>query len=182
MVHWVSKGHKVHQVLSRLERGELDLETFYPEFESDCRAAGLEMDAREMMTRMAGSTEPRPMMIEAIRRLREAGFKVGALTNNWAHTGDDDNPLRNDGTRALKDLFDVFIESSVEGLRKPDPKIYELACERMGKQPGDLVFLDDIGPNLKPPRAMGMATIKVDTPEQALTELGEIVGMSFETA
>ena len=167
---------------SRLERGEIEMEAFYPAFEQDCRDAGIEMDAREMMTRMAGSTEPRPMMIEAIRRLREAGFKVGALTNNWAHTGDDDNPLRNDGTRALKDLFDVFIESSVEGLRKPDPKIYELACERMGKQPGDLVFLDDIGPNLKPPRAMGMATIKVDTPEQALTELGEIVGMSFETA
>ena len=110
------------------------------------------------------------------------GFRVGALTNNWAHTGDDDNPLRHDGTRALKEHFDVFIESSVEGLRKPDPKIYELACERMGKQPGEMIFLDDIGPNLKPPRAMGMATIKVETPEQALRELGALVGMDFVSA
>ncbi len=99
-----------------------------------------------------------------------------------AHTGDDDNPLRHDGTRALKEHFDVFIESSVEGLRKPDPKIYELACERMGKQPGEMIFLDDIGPNLKPPRAMGMATIKVETPEQALRELGDLVGMDFVSA
>ena len=87
------------------------------------------------------------------------------------HTDDGDDPDRNDGTRALKNLFDVFIESSVEGLRKPDPRIYALACERMDKRPEEMIFLDDIGPNLKPPRAMGMATIKVDTPEQALAEL-----------
>lgn len=164
---------------SRLERGELEMDAFYPAFEADCRKAGIEMDAREMMTRMAASSEPRPMMLEAIRRLREADFRVGALTNNWAHTGDDDEPHRSDGTRALKNLFDVFIESSVEGLRKPDPKIYALACDRMGKPPEEMIFLDDIGPNLKPPRAMGMATIKVDTPEQALSELALLVGLEF---
>jgi putative hydrolase of the HAD superfamily len=166
---------------SRLERGELEMEAFYPAFEADCLAAGIEMDAREMMTRMAASSAPRPMMLEAIRLLREAEFRVGALTNNWAHTGDDDAPDRNDGTRALKGLFDVFIESSVEGLRKPDPRIYALACDRMGKRPEEMIFLDDIGPNLKPPRAMGMATIKVDTPEQALAELAPLVGLELPT-
>ncbi|MCR9096735.1 MAG: HAD family phosphatase [bacterium] len=166
---------------SRLERGELEMEAFYPAFEADCLAAGIEMDAREMMGRMAASSEPRPMMLEAIRLLREADFRVGALTNNWAHTGDDERPQQNDGTRALKALFDVFIESSVEGLRKPDPRIYELACDRMGKRPHEMIFLDDIGPNLKPPRAMGMATIKVETPEQALGELAPLVGLSFRT-
>ena len=166
---------------SRLERGELEMEAFYPAFEADCLAAGIEMDAREMMGRMAASSEPRPMMLEAIRLLREADFRVGALTNNWAHTGDDERPQQNDGTRALKELFDVFIESSVEGLRKPDPRIYELACDRMDKRPHEMVFLDDIGPNLKPPRAMGMATIKVDTPEQALDELAPLVGLTFRT-
>ncbi len=167
---------------SRLERGELEMEAFYPAFEADCLAAGIEMDAREMMTRMAASSAPRPMMLEAIRRLREADFRVGALTNNWAHTGDGEAPDRNDGTRALKGLFDVFIESSVEGLRKPDPKIYALACDRMGKRPEEMIFLDDIGPNLKPPRAMGMATIKVDTPEQALAELAPLVGIELPGA
>jgi putative hydrolase of the HAD superfamily len=115
-------------------------------------------------------------MLTAIACLREAGFKVGALTNNWAHAEDGD---RDDGTRALRDRFDVFIESSVEGLRKPDPAIYQLACDRLGASPAEMIFLDDIGGNLKPARAMGMATIKVDTPERALSELSALVGMGL---
>ena len=164
---------------SRLERGELDMDAFYPEFEADCRAAGIEMDARVMMHRMSLATAPRGAMLEAISRLKAAGFRVGALTNNWAHTEDEIVSGKSDGTRELKKHFDVFIESSVEGLRKPDPKIYELACERLGKTPDEVVFLDDIGPNLKPARAMGMATIKVDTPEEALSELAELTGLSL---
>ena len=166
---------------SRLERGELDMEAFYPEFESDCRDAGIEMDAREMMRLMSLSSAPRQNMLDAIARLKAASYRVGALTNNWAHTGDDERPAQNDGTRELKGHFDVFIESSVEGLRKPDPRIYELACARLEKKPEEMIFLDDIGPNLKPARAMGMATIKVDSPEQALGELAELTGLVFPT-
>jgi putative hydrolase of the HAD superfamily len=159
---------------SRLERGELDLATFYAAFEADCREAGLVIDARLMMQRMSEATEPRGVMLDALSRLRAERFQLGALTNNWAH---DDDPTRNDGTRALKGHFDVFIESSVEGLRKPDPAIYRLACDRLGVEPEQTIFLDDIGPNLKPARAMGMATIKVDEPEIALRELEELVGV-----
>ena len=86
---------------------------------------------------------------------------------------------RDDGTRALRDRFDVFIESSVEGLRKPDPKIYELACERLGVTPTQVIFLDDIGGNLRPARAMGMITIKVDDPAEALRALAELVGIQL---
>jgi putative hydrolase of the HAD superfamily len=161
---------------SRLERGELEMETFYAAFEADCLAAGLVMDAREMMLRMSEMTEPREVMLVAIHRLREAGLRVGALTNNWAHV---DEGGQVDGTRALRELFDVFIESSVEGLRKPDPAIYHLACERLGARPEQMVFLDDIGPNLKPARAMGMATIKVEEPHSAIEELEGILGMQL---
>lgn len=164
---------------SRLERGELEMEAFYAAFESDCKAAGLEIDARLMMQRMSDATEPRPAMLDAIARLRKAGLKVGALTNNWAHAEDAE---RDDGTRALRDRFDVFIESSVEGLRKPDPAIYRLACERLGAKPEEMIFLDDIGGNLKPAQAMGMATIKVDEPEQALRELSELVGFELSNS
>jgi putative hydrolase of the HAD superfamily len=97
---------------------------------------------------------------------------VGALTNNWSHT---ESGGQDDGTRALRGRFDVFIESAVEGLRKPDPAIYRLACERLETQPEEMVFLDDIGGNLKPAQAMGMATIKVVTPEAALEELSALV-------
>jgi putative hydrolase of the HAD superfamily len=161
---------------SRLERGEIEMEIFYTAFEADCAAAGLAMDARVMMQRMSESAEPRPTMLSAIGELRGAGFRVGALTNNWAHA---ENAQRSDGTRALRDRFDVFIESSVEGLRKPDPKIYELACERLEVTPKEVIFLDDIGGNLKPAKAMGMATIKVDEPDIALAALSRLVGLTF---
>jgi len=85
----------------------------------------------------------------------------------------------NDATRVLSDRFDVFVESSVEGLRKPDPRIYTLTCERLGVTPSEAVFLDDIGSNLKAARALGMTTIKVDRPEQALEELAGVIGLKL---
>ena len=168
---------------SRLERGEISMETFYTDFEADCQAAGQTLSARTMFERMALEALPRPIMIEAIRRIRAEGLLAGALTNNWANEDDGqeneaDGPT-GDGTRALADLFDVFVESSVEGLRKPDPRIYSLACERLGVELNEAVFLDDIGTNLKAARALGMTTIKVDTPEQALGELGAVIGLAL---
>jgi epoxide hydrolase-like predicted phosphatase len=73
-------------------------------------------------------------------------------------------------------LFDVIVESSRAGVRKPDPRFYELACERLGVAPAQAVFLDDLGINLKPARAMGMATIKVTDPAQAIADLESVVG------
>ncbi|MCE2425790.1 MAG: HAD-IA family hydrolase, partial [Pseudomonadales bacterium] len=75
--------------------------------------------------------------------------------------------------------FDVVVESSVEGVRKPNPAIYRIACDRLGVTPDHAVFLDDLGVNLKPARAMGMITIKVVTEYQALEELAEATGLTF---
>jgi putative hydrolase of the HAD superfamily len=161
---------------SRLERGELSMEAFYSAFEADCAAAGqTTLSAREMMARMGAAALPRPVMLQAISRIRQAGLLTAALTNNWISA--DDEPK--DGTRALRDLFHVFVESSVEGLRKPDPRIYELACARLAIEPGEAAFLDDIGSNLKSARALGMRTIKVDHPEQALRELEGLIELSL---
>ena len=76
-------------------------------------------------------------------------------------------------------LFDEIIESSVVGVRKPEPRFYEIACERLGVEPSDCVFLDDLGINLKPAKAMGMQTIKVVDPDVALEQLEAIVGISL---
>lgn len=160
---------------SRLERGEISMESFYTDFEADCAAAGRTLSAREMMARMGAAALPRPVMLRAIARIREAGLLTAALTNNWASA--DGEPK--DGTRALRDLFHVFVESSVEGLRKPDPRIYELACARLDVSPGEAAFLDDIGSNLKSARALGMHTIKVDAPEQALRELERVIDLAL---
>ena len=174
---------------SRLERGEISMETFYTDFESDCQAAGQTLSARTMFEHMAAAALPRPNMLEAIRRIRAEGFLTAALTNNWASDDDSDEKPgdqansgpspANDGTRVLSGRFDVFVESSVEGLRKPDPRIYTLTCERLGVAPSEAVFLDDIGSNLKAARALGMTTIKVDAPEQALEELAGVIGIKL---
>lgn len=156
---------------SRLERGELGLEEFYPAFEADCRVRDVPIDAREMMRRVAEIAVPRPAMLEAIRRLRAARFKVAALTNNWI--------TEDGGAGLLRPLFDVFVESAVVGLRKPDPRIYQLACRALGVEPPEAVFLDDIGSNLKTARALGMTTIKVDEPDAALAELERVVELAL---
>ena len=158
---------------ARLECGELGLEAFYPLFEADCGAAGVTIDAREMMQRVAVATVPRPAMLEAIRHLRAGGLKVGALTNNWITDGEAD------GSGALRTLFDVFVESIAVGLRKPDPRIFELVCRELDVAPAEAVFLDDIGINLKAARALGMTTIKVDDPDTALAELEQTVGLAL---
>ena len=79
----------------------------------------------------------------------------------------------------LREHFDVFIESALVGLRKPDPRIYELVCRELGVAPARAAFLDDIGRNLKTARALGMTTIKVDDPDGALRELGGILGFDL---
>ncbi len=153
---------------SRLERGELELERFYADFEVDCARAGHGVAARAMMERIAAGSAPRPAMLAAVARIRERGLKAAALTNNWSGEGD--------GTRALRGHFDVFVESCVLGLRKPDPRIYRHTLAALGVGAGETAFLDDIGRNLKPARELGLATIKVDDPDRALAELEELVG------
>ena len=154
---------------ARLERGELGLETFYPAFEADCGGAGVEIDARELMQAVSEATTPRPAMLTAIARIRASGRQAAALTNNW---------VAEDGSMGVvREHFDVFIESAVEGMRKPDPRIFHLTCERLGVAPNEAAFLDDIGLNLKTARALGMTTIKVVDADSALAELEDVLGM-----
>jgi putative hydrolase of the HAD superfamily len=163
---------------ARLERGELTVQSFCVPFEADCRARGIAIDGRALMERIAEASVPRPRMLEAIRRLRAAGLRVAALTNNWVAEPPGAATSETIKSR-LAAHFDVFVESAVVGLRKPDPRIYALVCDKLGLPPARVAFLDDIGRNLKPARELGMATIKVDEPEQALRELGALLGLDL---
>ena len=158
---------------SRLERGELTLEAWCTPFEADCRAHGVAVDGKRLMTYIAEAGRERPQMLRAIRRLRERGLRVGALTNNWPRDENEPGPHR------LRPHFDVVIESQAVGMRKPDPRIYELACRELGVTPPETAVLDDIGMNLKSARALGMHTIKVQEPETALRELAALVGFDL---
>jgi putative hydrolase of the HAD superfamily len=158
---------------SRLERGELTLDAWCAPFEADCRAHGVAVDGKRLMQYIAEAGRERPQMLRAVARLRQRGLRVGALTNNWAREEAESGPQR------LRMHFDVMIESQAVGLRKPDPRIYRLACRELGVAPADTAFLDDIGLNLKSARALGMQTIKVDDPDVALRELSALVGFDL---
>ena len=109
------------------------------------------------------------------------------LTNNFTPPGNESgteamvsvDPVDGDGASLVEihELFDEIIESSVVGVRKPELRFYEIACERLGIEPSECVFLDDLGINLKPAKAMGMQTIKVIDPAAAIAELEAIVGI-----
>jgi putative hydrolase of the HAD superfamily len=152
---------------ARLERNEVTLDEFAELFKAEARDAGGDIDGHAVIALLAGDI--RPAMVEAVRRCHEH-LHTGLLTNNFV-------ALEGDGpVGQLLDLFDVVLESSRLGLRKPEPAFYELACERLDVKPDEAVFLDDLGINLKPARAMGMTTIKVSDPDAAITELEAAVG------
>jgi len=153
---------------SKLERSEVTLDEFCDLFEAEAKAAGAELDARMIITLLSG--EIRPQMVEAVRRCTER-LKTALLTNNFIAV----EPQAG-GAAELFDLFHVVVESSKAGVRKPDPRFYELALEQLEVEPHETVFLDDLGINLKPARALGMQTIKVTDPDRALDELEDMVG------
>jgi epoxide hydrolase-like predicted phosphatase len=170
-------GSGTNGAWARLERGELGMAEFCSAFDAELASAGGPTGTTEIMAEMARTTLLRPVMVEAVRRLRRAGLKTAALTNNWV--SDDGQYAR---MTELRQEFDVFIESCRVGLRKPDPRIYELTCRELGVAPAEAVFLDDIGENLKAARQLGITTIKVVEPLAALAELERLVGVALEAA
>jgi putative hydrolase of the HAD superfamily len=160
---------------ARLERNEIDFDEFCRLFEAEADAAGHRIDARDMLALISGDL--RPAMVDAVRRCKEAGLKIALLTNNWVSLDSRSPDITAPERDEVLHLFDVIIESSKVGVRKPDPRFYELACEALGIEPSEAVFLDDLGVNLKPARAMGMTTIKVVDPDDALAELETVLGL-----
>ena len=156
---------------AHLERGDVSFDEFCELFESEAKAAGGELKARDVMELLAG--EVRPAMLEAVRRCHDR-LKTAMVTNNW-RAEDEGGRLE-----SLLPLFDVVIESSKAGVRKPEPRFYEMACEQLEIEPAEAVFLDDLGVNLKPARAMGMTTIKVTDPDGAIAELEAVVGFPLK--
>ncbi len=153
------------------ERSEIDRAEFRRRFEAEAAALGCRLDAGAVLDLIQGPVRPR--MVAALRAVR-ARYRTACLTNNMRAPGED-GPRARRIAEAMA-LFDIVVESREAGLRKPEPAFYRLACERLGVEPAACVFLDDLGINLKPARAMGMATIKVENEAQALAELEAALG------
>ncbi|HRW37231.1 MAG TPA: HAD-IA family hydrolase [Aquihabitans sp.] len=155
---------------ARLERAELGLDEFDAAFAAESAALGHRVPGADVLGLLAGDV--RPEMVEAVRRCGEH-LKTGLLTNNVLGT------MADPRVAELLALFDAVVESSVVGVRKPEPAFYELACDLLGIEPTAAVFLDDLGINLKPARQLGMTTIKVVDPAAALDELEAVVGFAL---
>ena len=160
---------------ARFERGQIGVAEFDRLFDAEASAAGRSLRGLDVLPLIAGDL--RPDMVEALRRCKKQ-FKTACLTNNFVSASPsaerDPGQRRMDG---LRDLFDLVIESSRLGLRKPDPRFYRHALEALGVRAEECVFLDDLGVNLKPARALGMRTIKVVGSDQALSELETLLGV-----
>jgi putative hydrolase of the HAD superfamily len=159
---------------ARLERNELTLEQFVDAFEAEALSLGHRVDGHQVIACLRG--EIRPRMVAALAACRER-LATALLTNNFV-TGTPD--WSSGGSfHELLALFDVVVESSRVGCRKPERRFYEIALEELEIVPEEAVFLDDLGVNLKPAREMGMTTIKVVDPDRALDELGAVLGLSL---
>ncbi len=161
---------------AKFERAEVDIETFDQLFAAESLALGAEVRGKDVLPLLSGDL--RPEMIEALRRIKQQ-LKTGCITNNLPA-----NAIGSAGGRSLyiaevMALFDHVIESAKIGLRKPDPRIYQMMVETLGVDPKNCVYLDDLGVNLKPARQMGMTTIKVLNAPQAIAELETATGLSL---
>ena len=164
---------------ARLERSEIDGETFDRLFAEEARALGWDIPGGDILALLSGTVRPR--MVAAIEHCRSLGFKTGCITNN-APVGHGAGMARDaaeaGAVAAILARFDAVIESSKVGLRKPDPKIYLMMCDMLGVEPRACVYLDDLGGNCKGAASTGMTAIKV-LDEGALDDLGAWLGTRF---
>ena len=162
-----------------MERNEVTHEEFCYLFEAETRAAGHAINGGDLLPLLSGEIQLE--MVAALKIVAKS-HKTACLTNNM-QTGHgpamSQNPSKAKHISQIMEIFGWIIESSQIGVRKPERKFYELACEKLEIQPNEAVFLDDLGVNLKPARAMGMTTIKVVGPDQAIADLEAVLGISL---
>ena len=168
---------------AQFESSAIDADGFDAAFRAEAEALGHSVDGKDVLELLSGDFRPR--MVAALAECKKR-YKVGCITNNMKKSGEGPAMAATDAkartSAEVMAQFEVVIESSVEGVRKPNPRIYEIACERLGVRPDEAVFLDDLGINLKPARAMGMTTIKVVDVDQALAELARSDGVGVRLA
>lgn len=164
---------------AQFERNEVDTAAFDALFRAEALARGQDVRGADVLGLLAGSI--RKPIVSALNTCK-ARVKIGCITNNVKSGKGAGMAMDAEKANAVSDimrLFDHVIESSKIGLRKPDPRIYALMCEALDAAPENCVYIDDLGINLKPARAMGMVTIKAVSETQILTDLAKVTGFEF---
>lgn len=164
---------------AQFESSQVTLDEFDDLFAEESTARGHRVPGRQVIELLSGDIRPR--MVRVLEHCK-AHYRVACITNNVRSgqgPGMASSSNRASQIAEVMALFDLVVESSQEGIRKPNPKIYRLTCERLGVSPEAAVFLDDLGINLKPARALGMQTIKVLDEDQAIVDLAGVTGLQF---
>jgi putative hydrolase of the HAD superfamily len=180
LIRTVNATNPDHNAWALFERAEISAQDFDQLFLKESTALGHAVRGADVLPLLSGDV--RPAMVEALKACK-ARFKVGCITNN-VRTGEGAGMAgtaeKAAAVREVMSLFDVVIESSKAGVRKPDPLIYRMMCDEIGVQPSECVYLDDLGVNCKPAAALGMTAIKVTSEAQALADLEAATGLTFD--
>ena len=176
IIRRTNAANHLENAWAKFERAEVDIAAFDQLFADESRALGAEVRGKDVLPLLAGDL--RPEMVQALKKIGE-NFKTGCITNNLPANAIGSAAGRTLYTADVMALFDHVIESAKIGLRKPDPRIYQMMVETLKVDPAKCVYLDDLGINLKPARAMGMTTIKVASGARAIAELETATGLKL---
>jgi putative hydrolase of the HAD superfamily len=179
LIRTVNATNPLENAWAMFERAKIDRDGFDMKFLEESTALGHPVRGAEVLPLLSGDVRPR--MVEALK-LCKRRFKVACITNNMAQghgSGMATSPAAASRTASIMALFDVVVESSKSGVRKPDRRIYLMACEQLGVAPESCIYLDDLGINCKPAAELGMRAIKVVSETQALDDLAAATGLTF---
>jgi putative hydrolase of the HAD superfamily len=176
IIRRTNAANPLENAWAKFERAEVDIETFDRLFAEESLLLGAEVRGCDVLPLLSGDI--RPEMVDALKRVK-AEFKTGCITNNLPANAIGSVSGRSLYIAHVMVLFDHVIESAKIGLRKPDPRIYQMMVEALMVDPEKCVYLDDLGVNLKPAREMGMTTIKVVNAAQAIAELEAVTGLGL---
>ena len=182
LIRTINATNPLDNAWALFERAKIDRDGFDLKFLEESTARGHPVRGADVLPLLSGDVRPR--MVEALK-LCKRHYKVGCITNNMAQGHGPSMAASAAGatrSASIMALFDAIIESSKAGVRKPDPRIYQMACKQLGVDPEACVYLDDLGINCKPAAELGMQAIKVVSEAQALDELAAVTGLSFPEA
>ena len=154
---------------AQFESNSITIDEFNDLFLKEAKAKGFDIKGRDIIKLLKGSI--RENMVSFLRELK-SDFKLGCITNNVKSSSEENT---DNETKEAMSIFDHVIESSIVGIRKPNPEIYMMSCDALNVSPDQCIYLDDLGINLKPARELGMTTIKVIQPEDAIQEVRNLL-------
>ena len=154
---------------AQFESNSITIDEFNDLFLKEAKAKGFDIKGKDIIKLLKGSI--RENMVSFLRELK-SDFKLGCITNNVKSSSEENT---DNETEEAMSIFDHVIESSIVGIRKPNPEIYMMSCDALNVSPDQCIYLDDLGINLKPARELGMTTIKVIQPEDAIQEVRNLL-------